>query len=57
MWTRLISVVEEQSQALLRTACGSVVREACALSAGVYDLTGQMLAQDVTGTPLSLTHI
>ncbi|GIS88142.1 MAG: hypothetical protein CM1200mP18_08520 [Gammaproteobacteria bacterium] len=28
MWTRLISVVEEQAQALLRTAFGSVVREA-----------------------------
>ena len=28
MWNRLISVVEEQAQALLRTAFGSVVREA-----------------------------
>ena len=51
MWTRLISVVEEQAQALLRTAFGSVVREAGDLSAGVYDLKGQMLAQAVTGTP------
>jgi len=49
MWTRLISVVEEQAQALLRTAFGSVVREAGDLSAGVYDLKGQMLAQAVTG--------
>ena len=47
MWTRLISVVEEQAQALLRTAFGSVVREAGDLSAGVYDLKGQMLAQAV----------
>jgi len=51
MWARLISVVEEQAQALLRTAFGSVVREAGDLSAGVYDIHGRMLAQAVTGTP------
>lgn len=51
MWTRLISVVEEQAQALLRTAFGSVVREAGDLSAGVYDIEGRMIAQAVTGTP------
>ncbi|MEQ8248722.1 MAG: hydantoinase B/oxoprolinase family protein [Alphaproteobacteria bacterium] len=51
MWNRLISVVEEQAQALLRTAFGSVAREAGDLSAGVYDLQGRMLAQAVTGTP------
>ena len=51
MWTRLIAVVEEQAQALLRTAFGSVVREAGDLSAGVYDVRGRMLAQAVTGTP------
>ena len=51
MWNRLISVVEEQAQALLRTAFGSVAREAGDLSAGVYDRQGRMLAQAVTGTP------
>ena len=51
MWARLISVVEEQAQALLRTAFGSVVREAGDLSAGVYNVQGEMLAQAVTGTP------
>ena len=51
MWNRLIAVVEEQAQALLRTAFGSVAREAGDLSAGVYDLRGRMLAQAVTGTP------
>lgn len=51
MWTRLIAVVEEQAQALLRTAFGSVVREAGDLSAGVYDAKGRMMAQAVTGTP------
>ncbi len=51
MWNRLISVVEEQAQALIRTAFSSSVREAGDLSAGVYDTGGQMLAQAVTGTP------
>ncbi len=51
MWNRLISVVEEQAQALIRTAFSTSVREAGDLSAGVYDQQGQMLAQAVTGTP------
>lgn len=51
MWNRLISVVEEQAQALVRTAFSTSVREAGDLSAGVYDVAGHMLAQAVTGTP------
>jgi N-methylhydantoinase B len=51
MWNRLISVVEEQAQALVRTAFSTSVREAGDLSAGVYNIEGQMLAQAVTGTP------
>ena len=51
MWNRMISVVEEQAQALVRTAFSTSVREAGDLSAGVYDTAGQMLAQAVTGTP------
>ncbi|MUZ64989.1 hydantoinase B/oxoprolinase family protein [Agrobacterium vitis] len=51
MWNRLISVVEEQAQTLIRTAFSTSVREAGDLSAGVFDLKGQMLAQAVTGTP------
>ena len=51
MWDRLISVVEEQAQTLLRTAFSTIVREAGDLSAGVFDLKGRMLAQAVTGTP------
>ena len=51
MWNRLISVVEEQAQALVRTAFSTSVREAGDLSAGVYDTHGHMLAQAVTGTP------
>ena len=51
MWNRLISIVEEQAQALVRTAFSTSVREAGDLSAGVYNAAGQMLAQAVTGTP------
>tara|TARA_R110002020_G_scaffold52767_2_gene147991 strand:- start:8744 stop:10444 length:1701 start_codon:yes stop_codon:yes gene_type:complete len=51
MWNRLISIVEEQAQALVRTAFSTSVREAGDLSAGVYDAQGLMLAQAVTGTP------
>ena len=51
MWSRLIAVVEEQAQTLLRTAFSSIVREAGDLSAGVFDRKGRMLAQAVTGTP------
>lgn len=45
MWNRLISVVEEQAQTLIRTAFSTSVREAGDLSAGVFDLEGRMLAQ------------
>ncbi len=51
MWNRLISVVEEQAQALVRTAFSTSVREAGDLSAGVYNSAGEILAQAVTGTP------
>jgi N-methylhydantoinase B len=51
MWNRLIAVVEEQAQTLIRTAFSNTVREAGDLSAGVFDLNGRMLAQALTGTP------
>ena len=51
MWNRLISVVEEQAQTLIRTAFSTSVREAGDLSAGIFDTAGRMLAQAVTGTP------
>ncbi|MGH6664957.1 MAG: hydantoinase B/oxoprolinase family protein [Pseudolabrys sp.] len=51
MWNRLIAVVEEQAQTMLRTAFSTSVREAGDLSAGVFDRQGRMLAQAVTGTP------
>ena len=41
MWNRLISIVEEQAQALVRTAFSTSVREAGDLSAGVYNDRGE----------------
>ncbi|HLJ05239.1 MAG TPA: hydantoinase B/oxoprolinase family protein, partial [Acetobacteraceae bacterium] len=51
MWNRLIAVVEEQAQTMIRTAFSTTVREAGDLSAGIFDLGGRMMAQAVTGTP------
>ena len=51
VWNRLLAIVEEQAQTLMRTAFSTVVREAGDLSAGVFNTQGAMLAQAVTGTP------
>jgi N-methylhydantoinase B len=51
LWHRLLAVVEEQAQLLMRAAFSPVVREAGDLSAGVFDASGRMLAQAETGTP------
>ena len=51
LWDRMIAVVEEQAQTLMRTAFSTSVREAGDLSAGVFDRRGRMVAQAVTGTP------
>ena len=51
MWNRLLSVVEEQAQTLIRAAFSPIVRESGDISAGVFDMQGRMLAQAVTGTP------
>ncbi|MDA1075129.1 MAG: hydantoinase B/oxoprolinase family protein [Proteobacteria bacterium] len=51
VWNRMLALVEEQAQTLMRTAFSTVVREAGDLSAGVFNTRGEMLAQAVTGTP------
>ena len=51
LWDRLLAVVEEQAQTLVRTAFSTTVREAGDLSAGVFDTRGRMLTQAITGTP------
>lgn len=42
LWNRLLAVVEEQAQTLMRTAFSTTVREAGDLSAGVFDTQGRM---------------
>ena len=51
IWDRLIAIVEDQAQTLVRTAFSTTVREAGDLSAGLFDTKGRMLAQAITGTP------
>ena len=51
LWNRLLAVVEEQGQALIRAAFSPIVRECGDISAGIFDAQGRMLAQAVTGTP------
>ena len=51
MWNRLVAVMGEQAQTLIRTAFSAIVRECEDISAGIFDLEGRMIAQAVTGTP------
>jgi N-methylhydantoinase B len=51
MWNRLLAVVEQQGQALIRAAFSPIVRECGDISAGIFDVQGRMIAQAVTGTP------
>lgn len=51
MWNRLLAVVEQQGQALIRAAFSPIVRECGDISAGIFDVRGRMMAQAVTGTP------
>ncbi len=51
MWDRLIALVEDQANTLMKTAFSPIVRESGDLSAGIFDITGRMLAQARTGTP------
>ncbi|HXF57350.1 MAG TPA: hydantoinase B/oxoprolinase family protein [Actinomycetota bacterium] len=51
LWSRLVTVCNEQAAALQRTSFTPIVRESGDLSAAVFDAQGRMLAQAVTGTP------
>ena len=50
LWDRLLAIVEEQAQSIMRTAFCTIVRESGDLSAGIFDLQGRMIAQAQTGT-------
>ena len=51
LWSRVLSVVNEQQVALQRTAFSTIVRETQDLACGVFDTNGWMMAQSITGTP------
>ncbi len=51
IWNRLLAVVTEQQEALMRTAFSTVVRESQDLACGLFDPQGRMIAQSVSGTP------
>ena len=51
LWSRLISIANEQAAALMHASFTTIVREAGDLSAGIFNRNGDMIAQAVTGTP------
>lgn len=51
IWNRLLAVVTEQQDALMRTAFSTIVRESQDLACGLFDVRGRMIAQSVSGTP------
>ena len=51
IWNRLLSVANEQQDALMRTAFSTIVRESQDLACGLFDTQGRMVAQSVSGTP------
>jgi len=51
IWNRLLSVANEQQDALMRTAFSTIVRESQDLACGVFDTRGRMIAQSISGTP------
>src|ERR671934_1232916 len=51
IWNRLLSVANEQQEALIRTAFSTIVRESQDLACGMFDTKGRMIAQSISGTP------
>src|SRR5689334_22127863 len=51
IWSRFMSVANEQQDALIRTAFSTIVRESQDLACGLFDTKGRMIAQSLSGTP------
>jgi N-methylhydantoinase B len=51
VWNRLLSVANQQQDALIRTAFSTIVRESQDLACGIFDTRGRMIAQSISGTP------
>jgi hypothetical protein len=56
MWNRLVAIVEEQAQTLIRTAFSNTVREAGDLSAGVFDLEAACSRRPSPARPATSTR-
>jgi N-methylhydantoinase B len=50
MWSRLISIAQEQARALVQASFTSAVAEMEDMASGIYDSHGNIIAQGVTGT-------
>lgn len=50
MWTRLISIAQEQARALVQGSFSTVVGEMEDIASGLYDSRGNIMAQGITGT-------
>ncbi len=50
LWNRLRSIADEQAKALMRASFTPLVRDAEDLACGIFDRTGNMIVQSVTGT-------
>ncbi|MBI3092081.1 MAG: hydantoinase B/oxoprolinase family protein [Candidatus Tectomicrobia bacterium] len=50
MWSRLISIAQEQARALVQASFSTLVGETEDIASGIYDAQGNIIAQGVTGT-------
>lgn len=50
LWSRLISIAQEQAKTLIRASFTTVVGEMEDLATGIYDEQGNIMSQGVTGT-------
>ena len=51
LWSRLVSITDEQAATLIRTAFTAVVSQSEDIAAGLFDDEARMLAQSQSGTP------
>ena len=51
VWSRFLSVANEQQDTLIRTAFSTIVRESQDLACGMFDTKGRMISQSISGTP------
>lgn len=50
MWSRLLSIAQEQARALVQASFSTIAGEMEDIASGIYDSRGNIIAQGVTGT-------